>query len=294
MKKTREEFLQSMKEQGFGIEVELTGINRGTVTNLLSLLFENDELKDSQGREWKVKYDSSILSHVNYDDRCYEVSDRDYKVELTSPILGYSDIPLLLYVIRTIQQAGGVAGAKYRTGIHIHVNDEGHDHNTLRNLIRLVASKQYLLERALKIPDSRLEQYCNYVDWDLLEKSQRKYRNMNHLQSLWFDTSNRYSMLNLSSVFEGKGIELRLFNSTLNVNEVKAYIQFSLALCQSAKDLTRCSFLIPRNDENDAYAMRTWLCRMNLVGTEFKTCREVMLKNLTGDSAFADPNKRKI
>ena len=54
-------------------------------------------------------------------------------------------------------------------------------------------------------------------------------------------------MLNLSSLFSGKGIELRLFNGSLHAGEVKAYIQFSLALCQSAKDLTRVSSYVPKN-----------------------------------------------
>ena len=116
---------------------------------------------------------------------------------------------------------------------------------------------------------------------------------MDALKDAWNNTSDRYHMLNLSSLFSGKGIELRLFNGSLHAGEVKAYIQFSLALCQSAKDLTRVSSYVPKNDENDKYAMRTWLCRLNLTGDEFKTRRKFICKNLTGESAFADPNKRK-
>ncbi len=74
----------------------------------------------------------------------------------------------------------------------------------------------------------------------------------------------------------------------------KAYIQFSLVFCQSAKDLKRASSLIPRNNMNDKYAMRTWLCRMHLNGDEFKTCHKFMIKSLIGESAFADTATRKL
>ena len=156
-----------------------------------------------------------------------------------------------------------------------------------------MSSKQYLLERALNIPDSRLSQYCQYVDENLKNRCNRKFRDMGALQKAWNNSSDRYSMLNLSSLFSNKGIELRMFNGSLHAGVVKTYIQFSLALCESAKELRRASSLIPRNDMNDKYAMRTWLCRMHLNGDEFKTCRKFMTKKLTGESAFADIATRK-
>lgn len=293
MKKSRDEFLQAMQGQRFGVEIEFTGISKQEVTDLLANYFNDNELFDSRGRDWEVKYDSSIIAYYKRNNSYIATESKNYKVELITPVLEYEDIPMLQEIVRLIRQAGGITGAKYRAGIHIHISDEGHNQNTLRNLIRLVSSKQYLLERALQIPSSRLCHYCQYVSDDLAKRSKRKFRNMNVLQRAWDNTSDRYSMLNLSSLFSGKGIELRMFNSSLHAGVVKTYIQFSLALCQSAKDLTRCSSVIPRNDENDKYAMRTWLCRLNLVGDEFKTCRKFMCEKLTGESAFSNPDARK-
>ena len=293
MKKSRDEFLQAMKGQRFGVEIEFTGISKQEVTDLLANYFNDNELFDSRGRDWEVKYDSSIIAYYKRNNSYIATESKNYKVELITPVLEYEDIPMLQEIVRLIRQAGGITGAKYRAGIHIHISDEGHNQNTLRNLIRLMSSKQYLLERALQIPSSRLCHYCQYVSDDLTKRSKRKFRNIDKLQSVWNTTSDRYSMLNLSSLFSGKGIELRMFNSSLHAGVVKAYIQFSLALCQSAKDLTRCSSVIPRNDENDKYAMRTWLCRLHLVGDEFKTCRKFMCEKLTGESAFSNPDARK-
>lgn len=294
MKKNREEFLNAMKSQRFGVEIELTGITRQTVKRLLADYFNDDELFDNKGRDWSVKYDSSIIARKKLDRNVYtSTSDSEYKVELVTPVLEYDDIPLLQEIIRIIRKAGGVSSSDFKCGIHIHISDKGHNKDTLRNLIRLMSSKQYLLERALKIPNSRLIRYCRYVSDYLVKESKHKFKNIDALKDAWNNTSDRYHMLNLSSLFSGKGIELRLFNGSLHAGEVKAYIQFSLALCQSAKDLTRVSSYVPKNDENDKYAMRTWLCRLNLTGDEFKTCRKFICKNLTGESAFADPNKRK-
>ena len=286
------EFVENMKSQLFGVEIELTGISKEDVKDILRRYFNNHDLMDNKGRDWSVKYDSSIQARYRYNNSLVETSSNDYKVELVTPVLEYEDIEMLQEIIRLIRKQGGVSGEQYRCGIHIHVSETGQTEKTLRNLIRTFSSKQYLLERALNIPDSRLYQYCQYVDESLTKRCNRSFRNMDVLQREWERTSDRYSMLNLSSLFSNKGIELRCFNGTLHAGQIKAYIQFSLAVCQSVKSLSRVSAKIPKNTTNDKYAMRLWLCRLQLNGDEFKTCRKFLTKNLSGDGAFADPEAR--
>ena len=55
MKKNREKFLQDMKSQRFGVEIELTGISRQDVKDLLANYFGDNELFDNRGRDWSVK-----------------------------------------------------------------------------------------------------------------------------------------------------------------------------------------------------------------------------------------------
>ena len=38
--------------------------------------------------------------------------------------------------------------------------------------------------------------------------------------------------------------------------------------------------------ENPKYAMRTWLLRLGFIGDEFATARDILTKNLEGDTAF--------
>lgn len=40
------------------------------------------------------------------------------------------------------------------------------------------------------------------------------------------------------------------------------------------------------NDENEKYALRTWLLRLGMNGPDFKETRKILMKNLTGHAAF--------
>ena len=101
-------------------------------------------------------------------------------------------------------------------------------------------------------------------------------------------------MLNYHAIFKKSTIEFRLFQfdsptadrkGGLNAGQLKAYIQFSLAITQMAKELKSAS---PKEQqkENKKFAMRTWLNRLGLVGEEYATARMVFTKRLDGDGAF--------
>ena len=38
--------------------------------------------------------------------------------------------------------------------------------------------------------------------------------------------------------------------------------------------------------ENPKFAMRTWLLRLGFIGEEFATARDILTRNLEGDTAF--------
>ena len=65
-------------------------------------------------------------------------ASREYAVEIVTPVLEYSDIPLLQEIVRVVSSAGGVTGAQYNCGIHIH--DETYTAES-RNLVNIFASK---------------------------------------------------------------------------------------------------------------------------------------------------------
>lgn len=95
-----------LKEQKFGIEIELTGITRekaaevaadylGTGTVYHRNLYDKYYAMDHSGREWSFVRDRSISQQKHVRGNDYDVSDdvRDsLKTEMVTPICGYEDI----------------------------------------------------------------------------------------------------------------------------------------------------------------------------------------------------------
>lgn len=293
-----------MKTQRFGIEIELTGITReeaaqviadyfGTESYFIGTYYQTYGAKDRNGREWKATYDSSIKAQKKCRG-CIQAADDYYKTEIVSPILIYEDIPDLQEIIRRHRHKKALVNEK--CGIHIHVDAGRFTPQTLRNIVNIMASKENILYKALQINPNRLG-YCKKVNEELIRTINRKRPGtMEELKDLWYAedplsdrdrhyNSTRYHGLNLHATFTKGTVEFRLFNSTLHAGEVKAYIQFCLAVTHQALVQKKASSRRTETD-NEKYAFRCWMLRLGLIGTEFKTCRLHFLKHLEGNSAW--------
>ena len=76
-------------------------------------------------------------------------------------------------------------------------------------------------------------------------------------------------------------------------DEAAAYTHFISALCEMAKNQKRITAKEKETD-NDKYAFRCFLLRLGFIGAEFKTERKILLRNLTGSSAFKGGAKNAI
>ena len=293
-----------MRTQRFGIEIELTGITRedaakviaeyfGTESYYIGTYYKTYGAKDRKGREWKATFDSSIVAQKKIRRQVTSAGD-EYKCEIVSPILTYDDIPDLQEIIRQLRHKGAFASEK--CGIHIHVDASRYTPQTLRNMVNIIASKEDILYRALQIDPARLY-YCKKVNERLIETiNKKKPKTMEQLKDLWYAedpngdrnkhyNSTRYHGLNLHATFTKGTVEFRLFNSTTHAGEIKAYIQFCLAVSHQALTQKSAS---PRRTvtDNEKYAFRCWMLRLGLIGDGFKTCRLHFLKHLEGNSAW--------
>ena len=68
-------------------------------------------------------------------------------------------------------------------------------------------------------------------------------------------------------------------------HDADAYSQFISALCDMAKNQKRINNK-PDTSDNEKYTFRCYLLRLGFIGTEFKTVRKVLLRKLSGSSAF--------
>lgn len=292
-----------MRTQRFGIEIEMTGITRekaakviaeyfGTESFYIGTYYETYGAKDRQGRTWKATYDSSIIAQKKERGRTVHAADT-YKCEIVSPILTYEDMADLQEVVRQLRHSG--AFVNNQCGIHIHVDASRYTPQTLRNLVNIIASKEDILYKALQIDPARLR-WCKKTNERLLETINRKKpETMDALKDIWYAGSSRgrnehyndtrYHGLNLHSTFTKGTVEFRLFNSTTHAGEIKAYIQFCLAVSHQALTQKKASARKTVTD-NEKYAFRCWMLRLGLSGDEFKTCRLHFLKHLEGNSAW--------
>ena len=74
-------------------------------------------------------------------------------------------------------------------------------------------------------------------------------------------------------------------------DELKAYETFACRLCDMARNRKRISAKEKAVD-NEKYAFRCFLLRLGFIGDEYKTARKILLRNLSGSTAFkAGPRK---
>ena len=288
-----------LKNQLFGVEVEMTGITREKAARLVagvlgttpshpeSNCYHTRTIADQAARKWKIMRDSSITPIRN--DDTIEPLD-EYRVEFVTPPLNYSDIELLQNIIRKLRENG--AKAHSSCGIHIHVDGANHTAVSLRRLVNFMTARQDLIYEALQIGD-RESNWCHKLNKTLLDAMKMdKNLTKEKAEEIWYSRANagycggidhqhynstRYHGVNLHSFFTKGTVEFRLFNSTLHAGKIKAYIQFCLAV--SAWAITSQEKIVFRSmegysPEQKVTIMRNILThRLGLYGDEFKTCR---------------------
>lgn len=289
-----------MKSQNFGVEIELTGITRekaaqviasyfGTTSVYVGGSYRTWEATDTQGRKWKAMRDSSIAPV-----RKTGAADLDeYRCEVVTPILKYTDIEALQEIIRKLRGAGAVANDS--CGIHIHVGAERFNATQLRTLANLVASRETMIAHAIGTSEARLGRWCQFADKNFMAKiNTAKPSSRDALKSIWYNghdgsynhyDSSRYHLLNFHATWTKGTVEFRCFNSTTHAGEIKAYIQFCLAVVNQAFTQRSASYK-PVITDNEKYSFRCWLLRLGLIGDEFKTARFHLMKRLEGNSAW--------
>ena len=68
-------------------------------------------------------------------------------------------------------------------------------------------------------------------------------------------------------------------------DDPNAYCKFISMLCEFAKNQSRINNK-PETTDNPKYTMRCYLLRLGMIGAEYKAVRKVLLRNLSGSSAF--------
>lgn len=89
----------------------------------------------------------------------------------------------------------------------------------------------------------------------------------------------------------GNKLDFPWFPKYESPDEVKAYMHFVTALCDMARNQKRITAK-EKEVDNDKYAFRCFLLRLGFIGDEYKAERKVLLRNLSGSSAFKSGAKK--
>ena len=140
--------------------------------------------------------------------------------------------------------------------IVIEVPLTGFTPDKLENLIKLVKAKETLLRTALGAGDLPIQQTADTLRFP------------------WF------------SLEDG---------AQANGDKVKAYTLLVEKLCAAAKLQKRVTAK-EKPVENEKFAFRVFLIRLGFVGDEYRVARKILLKNLSGNSAFKNgaPSKQEV
>lgn len=298
-----------------GVELEMTGLSRLSAALLIAEYFstgvghiEGDldvyEIIADDGRVWRVLQDSSIEPQRKHKGKLQHASE-DFQVEVVSPILYDNDIPMLQEIIRILRVYGG-AMVNRSTAVHIHVGAHKFTSQNLHTLCNIIYKKQFLLEKALHFYSR--ERYCERLPKMFIEQLNEVHpQTFEDFADIWYAAPHpfdrgrdnyyhhtRYRLLNLHQLLSGqqKTIEFRMFNGTLDEEQLKSYIQLSTLIAAQALNQQRATFKVQdKKVRNDKYACRTWLVKMGAVGNEYKGLRSLLLSSLEGNAAWSDPNR---
>lgn len=324
--KNNEQMLKVMKAQTFGVEIETSGADIYELSQLVANYFGSEPysyeyshdsnyftaraVNDSQGRKWLCMEDSSLSSSS---------SDAGYgSAELVTPVLKYEDIELLQGLVRILREAGIKSNASYGCGVHIHIGADlhkegGHTVKSLKNLANLVSNHQRLLRMSIAFTSSR-SSYCGLMCEEFIRRINSRSFDGTYesLEYNWYDAygvwvpdganhynRSRYQMLNYHCLFNKTRIgkanqattEFRCFefHKSMHAGELKAYIQLCLAMVAYSKTVDYVKHQEIEVINNPKNSMKNWLCNMGLTGDEFKTCRKMLTKRLSGDSGRRQP-----
>ncbi len=296
-----------IKDQCFGVEVEMTGIKREEAAQALAEYFGASPVhyggaygawtvKDPEGKEWKLMSDGSIRPERKISSGYGPTKNRQYSVEMVTPKLTYAELPKFQECVRRVRRAGAKVNSS--CGLHVHVDASNHNRQSLKNLTGIMYSKEDILFKALQVNEARAERWCKKVREPMLKKARElssdETLDLTQLEKIWYEGDvdsrshcnwTRYYALNLHSVFYRGTVEWRCFNSTLHAGRAAAYVNLCLAI--SAQAIAQRSTVLKKTQsDNELFTFRVWLVRLGLNGKEFKNTRDHLLANLDGDRAW--------
>ena len=173
----------------------------------------------------------------------------------------------------------------YKIGRDYTITKEGNleisdlaDSKEVENLIDKLVNRGYDVPLEEEENGLTVEMPLELVDESTIDRLRKIVENKGELFKAAFKTDN------LEIVIEADKICFPWF-TVENDGDADAYCTFISMLCEFAKNQKRINNK-PDTSDNPKYTMRCYLLRLGMIGAEYKSTRKVLLRNLSGSSAF--------
>lgn len=151
------------------------------------------------------------------------------------------------------------------------------DEKEIRHLLAELAVRGY------QIPDSESRKLTIHMPSDSLdERTLNRIRRIIENKGELFKSAFKTDCLDILKT--EKTVDFPWFTIEQD-GDAEAYSTFMSMLCEFAKNLNHINYK-PDTSDNEKYAFRCFLLRIGMIGTDYKTARKILLRNLTGSSAF--------
>ena len=211
-------------------------------------------------------------------DRQGNILDSQGQVmELDALLAGGKEEPVLETVT---EQETIEAGTEQETAepinLEIGLPLEGYQGQTLRNLLNIIYSKQPLIKKALDLDtDLVSKEVINALD-------QQPMTTLEHFQKALED----HNCPGIGFDFKNETITFKLGQGGDDPEKVEAATQLLALVNLNARRSKQNISAKVKATDNEKYTFRTWLLRLGMIGDDYKLARKVLLKNLSGNSAF--------
>ena len=203
-------------------------------------------------------------------------NERKELVKAVSEIIGapavYQYMPTCAYIISkdyTVTKAG-----------NLEISDSA-DSKETQHLIDELIRRGYNIPTAEETDEENsltVEMPLELVNKPTLERLRRIIENKGELFKTAFKTDS------LDIIVDEEKVCFPWF-SVEQYDDTSAYCTFISMLCEFAKNQSRINNK-PETTDNPKYTMRCYLLRLGMIGADYKAVRKVLLRNLSGSSAF--------
>lgn len=155
---------------------------------------------------------------------------------------------------------------------------DGHQGNTLRNILNLIYSKQPLIKKVLGIEE-------NLVETEFIEALKEE-------RVISIDSFEK--ALNKIGYNGHPGVDFDFENKTFTFKHAKGEAAIWLfALINKKAKTQKFSQVKQIETDNEKYTFRTWLNSLGMIGKDYREIRKELLENLSGNPSFRHPKREK-